>query len=97
MPKHRKRLQAVTIKLTILKPKIMETICKNYEKCPIYSGVLVDKETTAKGYKNRYCEAGEAGWLQCKRYIVKEKAGKCPPDLLPNAFKSVDEIIASMN
>jgi hypothetical protein len=75
----------------------MESICKNYEKCPIYTGLLTGKDTTAKGYKSHYCEAGEEGWLKCKRYLVKEKAGKCPPDLLPNAFKSVDDIIASMN
>ncbi len=75
----------------------METICKNFEKCPIYSGVLVGKETTAKNYKKVYCEAGTEGWSQCKRYLVKEKIGKCPPDLLPNSFKSVEDIISSMN
>jgi hypothetical protein len=75
----------------------MENICKNYEKCPIYIGILKDKDITAKGYKVKFCEAGEIRWSQCKRYLVKEKTGKCPPDLLPNAFKSVDEIIASMN
>jgi hypothetical protein len=75
----------------------MEAICKNYEKCPIYSGILKDKQISAASYKRQYCEAGEAGWNKCKRFLVKEKSGKCPPELLPNAFKSVDDIIASMN
>jgi hypothetical protein len=74
----------------------METLCKNFEKCPIYNGVLKDKTITAQGYKRQYCEAGETGWNSCKRYLVKEKTGKCPPDLLPNSYKSVDEIIAVM-
>ena len=73
------------------------TLCKNYEKCPIYTGILKDKAATLASYKRQYWEAGEQGWLACKRYLVKEKAGKCPPDLLPNATKSVDEIISSMN
>jgi hypothetical protein len=75
----------------------MEAICKNFEKCPIYSGILTGKDTTAKGYKNRYCEAGKDGWNKCKRYLVKEQTGKCPPDLLPNSFKDVETIIREMN
>ena len=75
----------------------MNTICKNYEKCPIYSGVLTGKEITSKNYKLRYCEAGEDGWLACKRFQVKELTGKCPPDLLPNSFKDVETIMKEMN
>lgn len=75
----------------------METICKNYEKCPIYSGILKEKNVAAGTYKRQFCEAGEAGWTKCKRYLVKDKCGKCPPDLLPNSFKDLDTIIASMN
>jgi len=75
----------------------MESICKNFEKCPIYSGILEGKAITAKGYKVQYCEAGEKGWNLCKRYQVKERIGKVPPDLLPNSNKSIDDIIASIN
>jgi hypothetical protein len=75
----------------------MENVCKNFEKCPIYSGILTGKDATAKSYKKIYCDAGEEGWNNCKRFLVKEKTGKCPPDLLPNSFKDVDTIIAEMN
>ncbi len=75
----------------------METTCKNYEKCPIYNSILVGKEFTAKGYKARYCEAGEAGWNNCKRFQVKERTGKCPADLLPNSFKDIETIIKEMS
>lgn len=75
----------------------MIQICKNYEKCPIYNGILVDKVVTANGYRKRYCEAGESGWSTCKRYQVKERTGVCPPELLPNSFKDVETIIAEMS
>ncbi|MBN1185255.1 MAG: hypothetical protein JXB49_23420 [Bacteroidales bacterium] len=71
--------------------------CKNYETCPIFTGRLLDKEITAKSYKAQYCNAGPAGWNNCKRYQVKEKTGKCPPDLLPNSMKSIEEIIQNMD
>lgn len=75
----------------------METTCKNYEKCPIYSGILKDKTTTAAGYRRQFCDAGQSGWTKCKRYQVKEATGTCPANLLPNSFKSLEDIIASMN
>ena len=75
----------------------MEQICKNYEKCPIYNGILVDKVVTGSGYRKRYCEAGESGWNTCKRYLVKQRTGVCPPDLLPNSFKDIEAIIADMS
>jgi len=79
------------------KINIMEkSVCKNYKTCPIFTGALQGKEVTSKGYKSQYCEAGESGLTKCKRFLVKEKSGKCPPDLLPNSFKSVEEIIAAM-
>jgi hypothetical protein len=74
----------------------MGEICKNYVNCPIYTGVLKDVNKSATNYKVYYCEGGEKGWLQCKRYIVKEKCGKCPPDLLPNSFRDIESIIISM-
>ena len=29
--------------------------------------------------------------------MVKDKAGKCPPDLLPNSMKPLEHIIQSMD
>jgi hypothetical protein len=75
----------------------METICKNFEKCPIYSGILVGKEMTSNSYRKLYCEAGEKGWSSCKRYQVKERTGKCPSDLLPNSFRDIEGIIKEMS
>jgi hypothetical protein len=75
----------------------MEKTCKNFEKCPIYSGILKDRNVTAKVLRIQFCDAGERGWLACKRYLVNEKKGICPPDLLPNDTKSIDQIIKEMN
>jgi len=74
----------------------MEAICKNFEKCPIYTGLLKDKVVTSAVYRKQYCDAGEKSWSQCKRYQVKEATGKCPPDLLPNSKRSVSEIARDM-
>jgi len=68
-------------------------LCKNFEKCPIYTGILNDKTTTTQIYKKQYCTNGKEGWENCRRYQVKEKTGKCPPDLLPNSFKTADQVV----
>ena len=70
-------------------------LCPNTPKCPIFNGILKGTQYTST-YKNLYCEAGEAGRNKCKRYQVAIKAGKCPPNVLPNSTKSVDQIIAEM-
>ncbi len=77
---------------TIIKLIVMDKICVNSAKCPIFSGVLLGKEMTSKSYKSRYCEAGSQGWETCKRYMAKAKFGVCPSDLLPNSILSLDEI-----
>ncbi len=75
----------------------MELVCANSAKCPIFNGVLQGKEITSKSYRNRYCEAGSPGWESCKRFVVKNKFGVCPPDLLPNSLLTLDEIAAKYN
>ena len=70
----------------------MENICPNHEKCPIFNSILAGKEITAKSYRRMYCEAGEAKYHECKRYLVKAKYGKCPGDLLPNSNLTLEEI-----
>jgi hypothetical protein len=70
--------------------------CASIERYPIYSGILKDRAFTTAAYKRQFCEAGEEGWRQCKRFQVKERTGRCPPDLLPNSTQSVEQIIATM-
>lgn len=73
-------------------------LCKNYEKCPIFNGILGGKEATINSYKKSYCtNPSPSGWVSCKRYMIKEIAGKVPQELLPNSSKSVEEIISNMN
>lgn len=70
----------------------MESTCPNHEKCPIFNGILADKEVTAKSYRRLYCEAGADKYTLCKRYMAKAKFGKCPGDLLPNSNLTLEEI-----
>lgn len=76
----------------------MENIntCASYAKCPVFNDVLKGMDMTVKSYKRQYCEAGSEGWNKCKRFQVKQKTGQCPPNLLPNSNKSIDEIISRM-
>ena len=71
-------------------------LCSNFEKCPIYSGVLQDKAMTTRSYQQQYCNNGKQGWENCRRYQVKSRTGKCPADLLPNSFKTADQIIREL-
>jgi hypothetical protein len=74
----------------------METqICPKTPKCPIFSGVLQGTQYT-ETYKKLYCNAGSAGRLKCRRFQVAEKCGVCPPDILPNSSKTVEEILTMM-
>ena len=75
----------------------MDNICKNYEKCPIYNETLKEMPSTASYYKKHFCEAGDEGCKKCKRYLVKDKSGKCPERLLPNDPREVDTIIKEHN
>jgi hypothetical protein len=70
-------------------------ICPKTPKCPIFNGILKGTEYT-ETYKKLYCEAGDPGRNKCRRYQVASTVGICPPDILPNSSKSVDEIVANM-
>lgn len=71
----------------------MNETCENYVKCPIYSGILKSNEMASDAYKKQYCDAGSEGWNKCKRYIIKQKTGTCPPNVLPNSSRTVEELI----
>ena len=69
--------------------------CPNIDKCAIYSGILKGKEMTSNAYRQYFCRSKE--FITCKRYLVKKATGTCPPDILPNSFQSVEEIILNNN
>lgn len=70
-------------------------VCPKTPGCPIFNGILKGTEFT-EVYKKQYCEAGEAGRKRCRRFQVAAITGKCPPNILPNATKSVEDIIEDM-
>lgn len=74
----------------------METdLCPKTPKCPIFNGILKGTEYT-ETYQKLYCAGGVAGRERCRRFQVAEAVGICPPDILPNSTKTVEEIIAKM-
>jgi hypothetical protein len=70
-------------------------VCPKTEKCPIFNSILRGTEFT-ETYKKIYCEAGEEGRSKCRRYQVAQAVSVCPPNILPNSSKTVNEIIQSM-
>nr|WP_319400241.1 hypothetical protein [uncultured Carboxylicivirga sp.] len=70
----------------------MNNNCPSVEKCPIFNGVLKDRMMTTKSYQKLYCTGGEEKYTTCKRFATKQRFGVCPPDLLPNAALSLEQI-----
>ncbi len=72
-----------------------EKICPKTFNCPIFQGVLKESKYTAV-YKKLYCEAGEEARKRCIRFQVAAIMGSCPPNILPNSTKTVEEIVTEM-
>ncbi len=70
----------------------MDNICNLASQCPIFNGILTGKESTSRAYRVQFCEAGEDNWNTCKRFMTKNRFGKCPPDLLPNSSLTIEAI-----
>ena len=69
-------------------------ICPKAEKCPIFVGGVLQRKESEEIYRSLFCTAGEEKYTTCKRYIVANKTGlEVPLDILPNCFKSTEEII----
>lgn len=70
--------------------------CSKVLKCPLFNGVLLKRSTSEDVYKNLFCNAGKEKWINCKRYQVAEKVGKCADWIMPNSSLTVDQIIVRM-
>ncbi len=66
--------------------------CESADACPIFSGLLKDREFTTKSYRSLFCESSEGQRNECRRWQCKEKYGSVPSDLLPNAKETVEEL-----
>ena len=74
----------------------MENICPSVKTCPIFINNVLSTENVATAYRKLYCEAGQAKYATCKRFIVSGKAGSCPADVMPNTSRTIEEILAKM-
>ena len=75
----------------------MSKHCPNIEGCPIYKGILQGKNFTTAAYRENYCDAGEDGRNDCRRWQVAIKYGKCPESILPNSSETVEQIALKFN
>lgn len=71
--------------------------CPKYDRCPIFSGEAFRRQSSKNVYQSLYCKAGFKKYTTCKRYIISERIGKpVPATIMPNAQKSVEDIIAAI-
>ena len=68
--------------------------CEYIASCPVYNRCLTENPALAQMYRTFYCENGKKAKEACTRYKVSKKIGTCPPFILPNSSKSVNEIIS---
>lgn len=69
----------------------MEEVCPKTAKCPLFNDGLLKRQQSAETYKSIYCNRSDR-YRDCKRFIVAEKFGKCPPFVLPNSSYTIEEI-----
>lgn len=75
----------------------MSSTCPKSEKCPIFQGGLLKRESSERIYRNLYCNAGSGKYKTCMRYMIAEKVGKpAPISVLPNCSRNIDDILKSM-
>ena len=68
-------------------------ICPKSEKCPIFVGGVLQRKESESIYRALFYTADKEKYTTCKRYIVSNNTGlDVPTDILPNCFKSVEEI-----
>jgi len=72
-----------------------EKICPKSEKCLIFNTPL-GGEVITNAYRNQFCYNGLKGRNNCKRYLVMQRIGKAPLELLPNSRKSVEDVLEEM-
>ena len=74
----------------------MKIQCPRIPKCHLFNhNIQIDNERL-ENYKEVYCNAGEAFFKQCKRYLVSESVMKCADFVVPDSPESVDDLIERM-
>lgn len=81
--------------LIVMEKEAQTGHCPYLKTCPLFNGKLLKRESSARTYKNLYCNS-TGRYKECKRYIVAQKAGKSADFVMPNSSYTVEEIIEKM-
>jgi hypothetical protein len=73
----------------------MTDVCPKTPKCPLFNDNLLKRAGSAEVYKNGYCRDSKK-YMECKRYIISEKVGKCADFVMPNSMLTIEQIIYRM-
>lgn len=66
--------------------------CPKTENCPLFNGGVLESYEAYEIYLNLFCTAGEAGRLDCKRFILSAEGYSADSTILPNDPRSIDEL-----
>jgi len=68
--------------------------CPNRQNCQVFTVEGFVSSTEIKEfYAGIFCDAGEKGWTQCRRYLTKKELNLCPDFVMPDSELTIDEII----
>ncbi len=67
--------------------------CPKKDQCPLFQGDMLESEKAHEIYMNIFCKAGEAGRMQCKRFLLTLKNIKPTIDIMPDDSRSIDELV----
>ena len=71
--------------------------CPKIPKCPLFQGKMLSSSRARAIYIKLFCNNGESGRMDCKRFLLTLQGIKPSIDIMPNDSRTVKEIINYIN
>ena len=71
--------------------------CPKRPQCSLFQGEMLESKKAEEIYIKLFCNNGEVGRMDCKRFLLTLENIKPTIDLMPNDSRTVEEIIKDMN
>jgi hypothetical protein len=70
----------------------MIKICPMALSCPLFNGLIKPNNNDLLEIKSQFCLAGRDKYSYCKRFIISNKEGSAPDDIMPSSTLSYSEV-----
>lgn len=70
--------------------------CPKKVACPLFRGEMLASQKAQEIYVSLFCNGGESGRMECKRFLLTLEGVKPDIELMPNDSRTVEEIINDM-